>query len=98
MSAEFDHVFPEKHPAQIQSIAVLPLTNLSGDASQEYFADGMTDELITAIAKNRSWRVVSRTTVMQYKGVRRPLRDVARELGASLGWHHLVGTEDSGNG
>jgi TolB-like protein len=76
-----DHLFPEKHPAQIQSIAVLPLTNLSGDASQEYFADGMTDELITALAKNRSLRVVSRTTVMQYKGVRRPLRDVARELG-----------------
>jgi len=76
-----DRLFPRKHPTQIQSIAVLPLTNLSGDASQEYLADGMTDELITALAKNRSLRVVSRTTVMQYKGVRRPLRDVARELG-----------------
>lgn len=76
-----DHLFPGKHPAPIHSIAVLPLANLSGDASQEYFADGMTDELITALAKNRSLRVVSRTTVMQYKGVRRPLRDVARELG-----------------
>jgi TolB-like protein/DNA-binding winged helix-turn-helix (wHTH) protein/Tfp pilus assembly protein PilF len=68
-------------PGTIQSIAVLPLVNLSGDASQEYFADGVTDELITALAKNRSLRVVSRTTVMQYKGVKRPLRDIARELG-----------------
>ncbi len=67
--------------ASIRSIAVLPLENLSGDSSQEYFADGMTDELITALAKNRSLRVISRTSTMQYKGVRRPLREIARELG-----------------
>jgi TolB-like protein/DNA-binding winged helix-turn-helix (wHTH) protein/tetratricopeptide (TPR) repeat protein len=67
---------------RIKSIAVLPLTNLSGDASQDYFADGMTDEIITMLAKNTSLRVVSRTSVMQYKAVGRPLRDVARELGA----------------
>ena len=66
---------------QIHSIAVLPLANFSGDASQEYFADGMTDELITELAKNRSLLVVSRTSVMQYKGARRPLREIARELG-----------------
>jgi TolB-like protein/DNA-binding winged helix-turn-helix (wHTH) protein len=73
-------IFPDQR-AQIRSIAVLPLANLSGDAAQDYFADGMTDELITALAKNRSLRVVSRTSAMQYKGVRRPLRDIARELG-----------------
>jgi len=76
-----DRIFPPNPRTQIRSIAVLPLTNLSGDPAQDYFADGMTDELITALAKNRSLRVVSRTSTMQYKGVRRPLRDIARELG-----------------
>jgi TolB-like protein/DNA-binding winged helix-turn-helix (wHTH) protein len=66
--------------SQIHSIAVIPLANLSGDAAQDYFADGMTDELITALAKNRTLRIVSRTSVMQYKGVNRPVRDLAREL------------------
>jgi TolB-like protein/DNA-binding winged helix-turn-helix (wHTH) protein/Tfp pilus assembly protein PilF len=66
---------------QIHSLAVLPLENLSGDPNQEYFADGMTDELITMLAKNTGLRVVSRTSVMQYKKVHRPLADVARELG-----------------
>ncbi len=65
----------------IQSIAVLPLSNLSGDPSQDYFADGMTDELITMLAKSTSLRVVSRTSAMQYKGVQRPVRDIAQELG-----------------
>lgn len=76
-----DRIFSGRQSVQIRSIAVLPLANLSGDAAQDYFAEGMTDELITALAKNRSLRVVSRTSVMQYKGVRRPLRDIARELG-----------------
>src|SRR2546426_1108698 len=65
----------------IRSIAVLPLENISGDASEEYFADGMTDELITMLAKYKSLRVISRTSVMQYKKVRRPLPEIARELG-----------------
>jgi TolB-like protein/DNA-binding winged helix-turn-helix (wHTH) protein len=65
----------------IHSIAVLPLANLSADRSQDYYADGMTDELITALARNRSLRVVSRTSVMQYKGVNRPLREIAQSLG-----------------
>ena len=65
----------------IRSLAVLPLENLSGDPGQDYFADGMTDELTTMLAKNRSLRVVSRTSAMQYKGVQRPVRDIARELG-----------------
>ena len=60
---------------------MLPLENLSADPAQEYFADGMTDELITMLAKNAKLRVVSRTSVMQYKKVHRPLAEVARELG-----------------
>jgi len=72
----------EKPPStQIRSIAVIPLANLSGDASQDYFADGMTDEIITMLAKNSSLRVVSRTSAMQYKGAKRPLREIAHELG-----------------
>jgi TolB-like protein/DNA-binding winged helix-turn-helix (wHTH) protein/Tfp pilus assembly protein PilF len=73
-------LFPSTQAAQIHSIAVIPLANLSGDPSQDYFADGMTDELITALAKNRNLRVVSRTSAMQYKGVKRPLPEIAREL------------------
>ncbi|HZQ69094.1 MAG TPA: winged helix-turn-helix domain-containing protein [Terriglobales bacterium] len=65
----------------IRSLAVLPLENLSGDPAQEYFADGMTDEVITMLAKNPSLRVTSRTSVMQYKKVHRPLKEVAKELG-----------------
>jgi TolB-like protein/DNA-binding winged helix-turn-helix (wHTH) protein/Flp pilus assembly protein TadD len=76
-----DLLFTGNRVGPIHSIAVLPLSNLSGDASQDYFADGMTDELITALAQNHSLRVISRTSAMQYKGVNRPLRDIARELG-----------------
>jgi TolB-like protein/DNA-binding winged helix-turn-helix (wHTH) protein/tetratricopeptide (TPR) repeat protein len=68
------------HSAPIRSLAVLPLNNLSGDPSQEYFADGMTDELITELARIPNLRVVSRTSVMAYKGSRRPLPDIARQL------------------
>jgi TolB-like protein/DNA-binding winged helix-turn-helix (wHTH) protein/Tfp pilus assembly protein PilF len=64
----------------IGSLAVLPLQNLSGDPSQEYFADGMTDELITELARIPNLRVVSRTSVMANKGSRRPLPDIARQL------------------
>ena len=66
----------------ISSLAVLPLDNLSGDSSQDYFADGMTDELITMLAKESNLRVVSRTSVMQYRGARRPLPEIARALHA----------------
>jgi TolB-like protein len=65
---------------RIESLAVLPLENLSGDAAQDYFADAMTDELITELAKLSRLRVISRTSVMQYKGVRKPLPEIAREL------------------
>lgn len=64
----------------IRSLAVLPLESLSSDASQDYFADGMTDELITALSQISALRVISRTSVMPYKGVRKPLAQIAREL------------------
>ena len=64
----------------ITSIAVLPLDNLTGDPAQNYLADGMTDELTTQLAKDSTLRVISRTSVMQYKGARRPLPEIARAL------------------
>ncbi|MGB9511798.1 MAG: protein kinase [Candidatus Acidiferrum sp.] len=64
----------------IQSIAVLPLANLSGDPSQDYFADGMTDALITELSQIRKLRVISRTSVMQYKGTQKSLDRIAQEL------------------
>jgi TolB-like protein/DNA-binding winged helix-turn-helix (wHTH) protein/Tfp pilus assembly protein PilF len=67
-------------PAPIHSLAVLPLENLSGDDSQEYFADGMTDELIATLGQISALRVISRTSVMPYKRVRKPLSAIAREL------------------
>src|SRR5271169_465361 len=67
-------------PTGIRSLAVLPLENLSGDASQNYFADGMTDELITDLAQISALRVISRTSIMVYKGARKPLPQIAREL------------------
>ena len=65
---------------QIQSLAVLPFENLSGDPGQDYFADGMTDELITNLAKIKELRVISRTSVMHYKGTTKTLPNIAREL------------------
>ena len=70
-----------KAAGSIRSIAVLPLQNLSNDESQEYFADGMTDELITDLAQIRELKVVSKTSVMQYKGTRKALPQIGRELG-----------------
>ena len=66
--------------AQIRSIAVLPLENLSNDPQQEYFADGMTEELVTTLGKIGALRVISRTSVMRYKRTTKPLPEVAREL------------------
>ena len=70
----------EPEPA-IRSLAVLPMANLSADPHQEYFADGMTDALITDLAKIRAVKVISRTSVMRYRGVNKPLPQIARELG-----------------
>ncbi len=66
--------------SHIRSIAVLPLVNLSGDVSQDYIADGMTDELITELAKIGSLRVISRTSIVRYQGTRLPLTQIAKEL------------------
>jgi serine/threonine-protein kinase len=68
---------------RIESLAVLPLVNVSGDPNNEYFADGMTEALITELAKLDELKVISRTSVMQYKGVTRPLKEIGRELGVS---------------
>ena len=66
---------------KIRSIAVIPLQNLSGDPSQDYFADGMTEELITELSRIESLRVISHTSVMDYKGTRKHLPVIAQELG-----------------
>jgi serine/threonine protein kinase/tetratricopeptide (TPR) repeat protein len=71
-------------PPKIGSLAVLPLENLSHDPEQEYFADGMTEALITDIAKIRTLRVTSRTSVMQYKGTKKRLSQIARELNVDV--------------
>jgi TolB-like protein/Tfp pilus assembly protein PilF len=67
-------------PEQIRSLMVLPLASLSSDASQDYFADGMTDELITRLGKISTLRVISRTSAMTYKHAHRALPQIAREL------------------
>jgi len=66
--------------AQIHSIAVLPLANLSGDPAQDYFADGMTEELTTDLGQISALRVISRTSAMHYKGTNKTLPEIAREL------------------
>jgi TolB-like protein/DNA-binding winged helix-turn-helix (wHTH) protein/Tfp pilus assembly protein PilF len=65
---------------QISALAVIPLENLSKDPEQEYFADGITDALITDLAKISDFRVTSRTSIMRYKGARKSIRDIGREL------------------
>lgn len=80
-----DRLWQQRNPGQgpaipIESLAVLPFDNLSGDPSKDYFADGFTDELITDLAEQAPIRVVSRSSVMRYKGSRKPLPEIAREL------------------
>jgi TolB-like protein len=70
----------EQETPRFRSLVVLPLDNLSHDPEQEYFADGLTEALITTLAKIGELRVVSRTSSMLYKGVRKPLREIARDL------------------
>jgi Flp pilus assembly protein TadD len=67
-------------PTKIHSLVVLPFQNLSSDATQEFFADGMTDELITHLGPISALRVISRTSAMSYKATTKPLTDIAREL------------------
>src|SRR6185295_12565536 len=73
---------PAAEPARdvIRSLAVLPLQNVSRDPAQEYFADGMTEALITELARVKALRVISRTSAMKYKGVQKALPEIAREL------------------
>ncbi|HEV2730676.1 MAG TPA: tetratricopeptide repeat protein, partial [Terriglobales bacterium] len=75
-----DRLIGRPRVPQIRSLAVLPLENLSGDPAQEYFADGMTDALITDLGKISALRVISRTSVKQYKGGQKPLREIAKDL------------------
>jgi len=71
---------PIRSTSPIKSLAVLPLNNLSGDATQEYFADGMTEAVIAGLARISALRVISRTSVMQYKESRKSLPEIADEL------------------
>jgi TolB-like protein/DNA-binding winged helix-turn-helix (wHTH) protein/Tfp pilus assembly protein PilF len=73
--------FPASASTQIRSVAVLPLDNLSGDPSQEYFADEITDALTTSLAQMHGIRVISRTSAMHYKGTKKALPEIAKELG-----------------
>jgi len=75
-----DRLFPRHTNPSVQALAVLPLANLSGDPQQDYFVDGMTEALITELGKVSSPRVISRQSVMQYKGNKKSLQEIAREL------------------
>ena len=75
-----ERLFGRAAPRRIESLAVLPLENLSRDPEQEYFADGMTEELIADLGKIRALRVISRTSAMRYKGTKKSLLEIAREL------------------
>ena len=75
-----DRLLGRSDQKHIDSIAVLPLVNLSGNPAEDYFADGMTEALITQLAQIGSFRVVSRTSVMRYKGSDKPLPEIAKEL------------------
>lgn len=72
--------FPTRGPARIESLAVLPLANLSGQPDQEYFSDGMTDALITELAQIKELTVISRTSVIAYKTGGKPMPQIAKEL------------------
>ncbi len=76
-----DRLVGKRGANHIESLAVLPLKNLSNDPDQEYFADGMTEALIAELSQIRALKVISRTSVMQYKGAKKPMPEIARELG-----------------
>lgn len=87
---------PTNPDAPVQaSIAVLPITNLSGKPDQDFLADGLTEALITDLARIRSLKVISRTSVMQFKGQVRPVPEIGRELGVA---YVLEGSMAAGNG
>jgi len=76
---------PRATSAKVQAIAVLPLANLSGDSSQDYLADGVTDELITELAQATGVLVISRTSSMLYKDKKKSMPQIAHELGVDCG-------------
>jgi TolB-like protein len=80
VNAVRERLLPRRSPLRIQSLAVFPLVNLSTDVGQDFFADGMTEELTTDLGKISALRVISRTSVMRYKGTKKPLNEIAREL------------------
>ncbi len=75
-----ERLFGHPNAPHIESLAVVPLVNLSGNPEQDFFADGMTEDLITDLGKIGALRVISRTSVVQYKGTKKPLPEIAREL------------------
>jgi TolB-like protein/DNA-binding winged helix-turn-helix (wHTH) protein len=75
-----ERLLEHSNPLHVNSLAVLPLENLSGDPGQDFFADGMTEALITDLGKIGALRVISRTSVVRYKGTKKPLPEIAREL------------------
>jgi TolB-like protein/Tfp pilus assembly protein PilF len=79
--AKWRKSLPGAAAPHITRLAVLPLANLSGDTEQEYFADGMTDLLITDLGQIGALRVISRPSVMQFKGMKQPLAEIAKQLG-----------------
>ena len=76
----WQHFYTKGTAPVIRSLAVLPLQNFSGDPAQEYFADGMTEELITELSRIHAIKVISRTSIMEYKGTKKHLPQIAREL------------------
>ncbi len=80
LQRQLEHPLPESGGDIIRSLAVLPLENVSRDPAQEYFADGMTEALISDLARLKALRVISRTSAMRYKGVQKSLPEIAREL------------------
>lgn len=79
-----DQIFAKHSTPQVRSIAVLPLLNLSNDAEQDYFADGMTDQLTTDLGKISALRVISRTSTARYKGTKKPMNEIGQELGVDV--------------
>jgi len=75
---------PAPAPANANSIAVLPFANLSSDPQQDYFSDGLTEDIITQLSKIRAYKVISRTSVMQYRQTPKSVKEIGKELGVSL--------------
>jgi adenylate cyclase len=75
---------PAAKPISENSIAVLPFSNMSSDQEQEYFSDGLTEDIITQLSKIKSLKVISRTSVMQYKKNHKPIREIGKELGVAV--------------